>query len=170
MSRSHPNKRKPRHARATAQIVVEGYTEEAFCRHLKCVFARDCGISVEIHNARGGSPKDVIQAALRRKGFDRTFIMYDTDLHLPESWSAKSRAAGHIVVASTPCVEALFLSILGANVPASTEGCKKAFSTHLDDKKKCDYRNYPAIFPKGLLESCSHPAVTTLRSVFKKDE
>jgi hypothetical protein len=168
MSRTNPNKRKPRRTRATAQIVVEGFTEEAFCRHLRSLYARDCGISVDIHNARGGSPKDIVRSALKRKGFDRTFIMYDTDLPLSQSWAAKSRAAGHIIVASTPCVEALFLSILEEPVPARTEDCKRAFSKHLTEQQKCDYRAYPSVFSRELLTACPHPAMVLLRSVFDR--
>jgi len=73
MSRSNPRKKKPRSARSTAQIVVEGFTEEAFCKYLKSLYARDCGIRIDIHNARGGSPTDIVRSALTRTGFDRTF-------------------------------------------------------------------------------------------------
>jgi hypothetical protein len=166
MSRSNPNKVKPRQTRETAQIVVEGFTEEAFCRHLKSMFARDCGIRVDIHNVRGGSPQDVIRAAMKREGFDRTFLMFDTDLPLSPSWAAKARAAGHIIVGSTPCIEALFLSILGETVPDRTEDCKRAFSKHLNERQKCDYRCYQGVFPRELLTDCPQPEMVLLRSVF----
>ena len=166
MSRSNPYKQKRREARATAQIVVEGFTEDAFCRYLKSVFARDCGISVEVHNARGGSPEDVVRSALKRRGFDRTLILYDTDLTLAERWAAKSRSAGHEVVASSPCIEALFLDILGQRAPADTSDCKRAFSKHMTDQQKCDYRQYGKVFPVKLLTESSHPSIKLLLSVF----
>lgn len=170
MSRSNPNKRKQRSTRATAQIVVEGYTERAFCQYLKTLFARDCGISVDIHNARGGSPGGIVKSALKRRGFDRTFIMYDTDRPLSKTWAAKSRSAGHIVVASTPCVEALFLSLLGEAVPASTAECKKAFGKFMSDRQKADYKEYAKVFPKGLIKTSRHPLVVVLRSVFESSK
>ncbi len=166
MSRSNPNKRKHREARKTAQIVVEGFTEEAFCKYLKSVFARDCGINVEIHNSRGGSPMDIVRSALTRPGFDRTLVVYDTDLDLPETWAAKARKAGHEMVPSTPCIEALFLEILGERVPTNTNECKRAFSKHMTDQQKCDYRTYDKVFSEELLAGSPHPSIKRLLSVF----
>mgnify|MGYP000131915859 CR=1 FL=1 len=166
MSRSNPNKRKHREARKTAQIVVEGFTEEAFCKYLKSEFARDCGISVEIHNSRGSSPMDIVHSALKRPGFDRTLVVYDTDLDLPEVWAAKARSAGHEMVPSTPCIEALFLEILGERVPANTGECKRAFSKHMTDQQKCEYRSYGKVFSKELLIGSSHSSIKCLLSVF----
>lgn len=166
MSRSNPNKRKHREARKTAQIVVEGFTEEAFCKYLKSEFARDCGINVEIHNSRGGSPMDIVRSALKRPGFDRTLVVYDTDIDLPEVWAAKARTAGHKMVASNPCIEALFLEILGESVPTDTDGCKRAFSKYMTDQQKCNYRSYGKVFSKELLKGSSHPSIKCLLSVF----
>lgn len=166
MSRSNPNKRKHREARKTAQIVVEGFTEEAFCKYLKSEFAWNCGINVEIHNSRGGSPMDIVRSALTRPGFDRTLVVYDTDLDLPETWAAKARKAGHEMVPSTPCIEALFLEILGERVPTNTNECKRAFSKHMTDQQKCDYRTYDKVFSEELLAGSPHPSIKRLLSVF----
>ena len=166
MSRSNPNKRKIREARKTVQIVVEGFTEEAFCKYLKSEFAWNCGINVEIHNSRGGSPMDIVRSALTRPGFDRTLVVYDTDLDLPETWAAKARKAGHEMVPSTPCIEALFLEILGERVPTNTDECKRAFSKHMTDQQKCDYRTYGKVFSKELLAGSPHPSIKRLLSVF----
>jgi len=168
MSRSNPYKPKHRQAKRTAQIVVEGFTEEAFCRHLKAIFARDCGVSVEVHNARGGAPKDVVLSALRRMGFDKTILMYDSDVALEKSWASKARAAGFALVTSSPCVEALYLELLGEPVPPRSDECKRAFSKHLDDSQKYDHRAYGNIFPKEMLEKSEHPAPKELRSAFGK--
>jgi hypothetical protein len=146
--------------------VVEGFTEEAFCKYLKSVFARDCGINVEIHNSRGGSPMDIVRSALTRPGFDRTLVVHDTDLDLPETWAAKARKAGHEMVPSTPCIEALFLEILGERVPTNTDECKRAFSKHMTDQQKCDYRTYGKVFSKELLARSPHPSIKRLLSVF----
>lgn len=167
MSRSNPYKTKHRRARRTAQIVVEGFTEEAFCRHLKVTFARDCGVSVEVHNARGGAPKDVVRSALRRKGFDRTILMYDTDVALEKSWESKARAAGFALVASSPCIEAFYLELLGEPVPPRSDECKRAFSKYLDDRQKCDFRAYGSVFPKEMLEKSGHPALKELLLAFE---
>ncbi len=166
MSRSNPRKQKPRSTRFTAQIVVEGDTEVAFCRHLKSLYAHHCGVQVQIHNARGGSPQDLIKAALSRPGFDRTCVFFDTDVALPETWVAKSRRAGHISITPSPCVEAFLLALLRRPCPAETAACKRAFDAILSPPDKYDSRAYARHFPKELLDSARHPLLDTLLSVF----
>lgn len=167
MSRTNPNKPKPRYARHTAQIVVEGFTEEAFCKHLKRLFARDCGVKVDIHNARGGSPKDVVNSALKRKGFDRTFVFFDTDVELPKTWAAKSRAAGHIPLTPSPCVEAVFLQLLGKPVPPNTDACKKAFEEILPPPQKYLPQGYTNLYPKEILQQSTMDIIQTLLTAFQ---
>ena len=167
MSRSNPRKLKPRTTRATAQIVCEGFTEEAFCKHLKSIYARDCGVSVSIFNARGGSPDEIIQLALRRKGYDRTIVFFDADKPLSASARKKSLAARHQLVIAEPCVEGLLLRLLNLAVPQNTQDCKRAFDALLRGNEKFDSRCYAPHFPKSLLDSLSHPHVRTLLSVFQ---
>jgi len=167
MARSDPHRRKRRQAQVTAQIVVEGYTEQAFCKHLKSLYARDCGVRVEIHNARGGSPKDVILAAIKRRGFDRTFVCYDADVPLPVSWKKKSRAAGQIAVSSDPCVEAFLLELLGQPCNGDTRACKRAFAAIFPGNSHADVKAHAAAFPKALLDAARHPLLDTLLSAFK---
>ena len=109
---------------------------------------------------------DIVHSALKRPGFDRTLVVYDTDLDLPEVWAAKARSAGHEMVPSTPCIEALFLEILGERVPANTGECKRAFSKHMTDQQKCEYRSYGKVFSKELLIGSSHSSIKCLLSVF----
>ncbi len=167
MSRSNLRNQKPRSTRATAQIVVEGDTEVAFCRYLKSLYAYNCGVQVQIHNSRGGSPQDLIKAALSRPGFDRTFVFFDTDVALPETWAAKSRRAGHISITPSPCVEAFFLVLLGRPCPAESAACKRAFAAILPPPKKYEPCAYAGHFPKELLDVARHPLLDTILSVFK---
>ena len=109
---------------------------------------------------------DIVKSALKRPGFDRTLLVYDTDLDLPDVWAAKARRAGHEMVASTPCIEALFLEILGERVPPDTDECKRAFSKYMTDPQKCAYRCYGKVFSKELLAGSSHPSIKRLLSVF----
>lgn len=167
MSRSNPNKAKQRAAKATARFVVEGFTEDAFCRHLRQLYGRDCGVSVDILNARGGSPQSIIETALKSRGSDRVFIVFDTDRPLPAAWAAKSRRAGHIHITPSPCIEAFFLSLLDKPVPADTDSCKRAFDTILPPPAKYDHRSYATIFPKNLLNSANHPILDAFLSAFR---
>ena len=167
MSRSNPGKPKPRTTRATAQIVCEGFTEEAFCKHLKGIYARDCGVLVAIHNARGGSPEEIIQTALHRRGFDRTAVLLDGDRPLAETWRKKAAAAGHHLLISTPCFEALLLEILDRPVPDTTAACKKAFETMLPGNSKYEARAYASLYPKTLLDSCRVQRLQALLDLFR---
>ncbi|MCU0795372.1 MAG: hypothetical protein MUF31_05485 [Akkermansiaceae bacterium] len=166
MSRSNPHKLKRRSTRATAQIVVEGYTEAAFCKHLKSCYARDCGVAVEIHNARGGSPQDLVKTALQRSGFDRTFLFFDADVRLPETWATKARGAGHVIVTTSPCVEAFLLALLGQPRTGDTAACKRALDAILPPPGKYDPKNYARLYPKELLDASQHPTLMVLRSAF----
>jgi len=167
VSRTNPHKAKPRFANQTAIIVVEGHTEEAFCKHLKREFGRDCGVKVTILNAKGGSPRDVVAIALKQKGFDRTFVFFDTDVELPKTWATKSKAAGHIHLTPSPCVEAVFLQLLGKHVPRITDDCKKGFQEFMNDKQKCLPEGYTNLYPKEILQASSIPLIKTLLTAFE---
>lgn len=167
MPRTHPQKKKPRYARRTAQIVVEGFTEEAFCRHLKSLYARDCGVRVEIHNARGGSPQDVVKSALKRAGFDRTLVFFDTDRALPATWRRRAVSAGCEMVTPSPCVEAFLLGLLGQPLPGGTAACKRAFDAILPPPGKYLPAPYAAHFPDALLRTAASPLLDQLLSAFR---
>jgi len=167
MSRSHPGKRKPHTTRATALIVCEGFTEEAFCKYLKSLYARNCGVSVSIINERGGSPQDVLQRALRHKGYDRVLAFFDADRSLPESIRKKSVAAGHQHVISQPCAEGFFLDLLNLPVPRTSEECKRAFDSILRGNAKYDARAYAVPYPQSLLDASFHPLLSLLKSAFQ---
>jgi len=166
MPRSNSHTHHPRFARYTAQIVVEGYTEEAFCKHLKRQFGRGCGVRVEVSNARGGAPKEVVRIALNRKGFDRSLVLFDTDRSLPKSWKAKARSAGVELVTPSPCMEALLLELLGKPVPRDTDGCKKAFDALLPPPAKYTPEGYEGLYPKERLQAGTNALLDKLLSLF----
>lgn len=121
-------------------------------------------MSVSILNARGGSPQSIIESALKSRGFDRVFIVFDTDRPLPATWAAKSRRAGHIHITPAPCIEAFFLALLGKPIPAETDSCKRAFDAILPPPAKYDHRSYATIFPSSLLDSAKHPILDAFLS------
>lgn len=167
MSRSNPWKPKPRSARATAQIVVEGFTEEAFCKHLKSLYGRNCGVRVDIHNARDGSPQEVVRSALVRKGFDRTIVLFDSDRPLPANWAARARRANLVLLIPSPCMEAFLLTLLDHPVPGETPDCKRALEPLLPGRRKFDSRAYAPLFPRALLDSRPHSILDTLKKAFQ---
>jgi hypothetical protein len=167
MSRSHPGKRKPHTTRATALIVCEGFTEEAFCKHLKALYAHTCGVVVSLANARGGSPEDVVQLALNRRGYDRTIVFFDTDRPLSQRLRNRSLKAGHLHAISEPCVEGFFLALLNRQVPRTSDDCKRAVEALLGRQNKTEAKSYQTLFPKAYLDNCQHPTLSTLLSAFQ---
>lgn len=167
MPRSRLQNRKPRYARRTAQIVVEGHTEEAFCKHLKRLRARDCGVRVDIHNARGGSPKDVVKSALNRNGYDRTIVLFDSDLRLPETWKRKAESAGFILVIPDPCIEAFLLELLGHSSPLVTSDCKRAFDEIIPPPSKFTPDPYAHHFTNEVLNQSTSELLKKILLAFE---
>jgi hypothetical protein len=118
-------------AQRTLLIVGEGYTEEAFLKHVKGLYVqRGCGLSVTIKNARGKGAKHVIEWTIRQianASYDTVAVLLDTDT----DWSASvAKIAKHkiiCVIKSTPCFEALLLRLLGRDDAGDTHALKKRF-------------------------------------------
>ncbi len=160
MSRSNPNKRKPRYARKMRLIVGEGQTEKAFCKYLKsCFSCQENNISITPDCSGGGGSNGVIERAqrvTRNRAYSRCLILLDTDdadvvcPKIPKHF-------GKAVVFSIrmqPCIEGFFLNILDDFRPSwNSDRCKKRFhENYLDENEKLEPPNYKRIFPKELLE------------------
>lgn len=148
-----PKKRKI--ALRTVLIVTEGYTDKAFADHLKSLYVtRGCGISVRVRNAKGKGADNVVGTALGvREGFDRVLCLFDADLALKKSLRDKARRQQFTLVASSPCIEGLFLDILGKPVPATCHDCKQLFSQIIGIADFKDAASYAPIFTKEILEN-----------------
>ncbi len=93
----------------------EGKTEAFFLSHLRQLYgAPDAAIKVE--HGRGGSVRTVVQGAIkiaRLADYSGVVILLDSDREdepVPESWRKEH---GLDIKRSAPCIEALFLEILG---------------------------------------------------------
>lgn len=113
----------------TILIAVEGYTEDAFVKHVKSIYCRrDALVTVTIKNARGHGPEgivDAIKSAKRTAQYNLTAAVFDGDIPIPsqvQKWLKDEKIELFI---STPAIEATLLSILKSKIPRTTKECKE---------------------------------------------
>ena len=153
MSRSNPWKRKPRYTQHTTLIVVEGDTESYFVQHLKKICGRSCGTRVTIENVHGGSGGHVLKQAIKKgKDFDSCACLYDSD-RAPKIKRdmAKAKRMGIVQIASSPCIEAFLLELLGQNVPRTSDECKRAIGAITGGQPLTDPRILETYFSADLI-------------------
>jgi hypothetical protein len=154
---------KTRKERKTLYAFGEGETEKAFLRHLKTLYSGD-NIKISVKDLAGGCPNDMIDKAVRiilHGSYDEKFIVLDEEKDkgiLISEW-AKNKAKKHglDIIDLQPCVEGLFLLILGKEkssiLAMHADQCKKEFeNNYLDAQKKLNFTEYQNILPKELLE------------------
>ncbi|MDR1162789.1 MAG: hypothetical protein LBM17_02995 [Candidatus Accumulibacter sp.] len=107
-------------------------------------------------NAKGRGPSNVIGYAVKivkRYDFDQCVALLDTDI----SWKAEdermSKKYAIRLIGSNPCVEGLFLSILGERVPEASSDCKKAIRGKCGELDLTRKESYVELFDKGRLEA-----------------
>jgi hypothetical protein len=173
MSRSNPYRQPRRKVQATAILVVEGETEEAFCKHLKGCYNRNCGLRVTIRNARGWGPDHIVEAARKtcqQASFDRVFIWMDGDQPIRlEKTHRTIRSLEAVVLRSSPCVEGFFLRMMGQAVPQASSQCKDRFHrVGLSEDQKLEPERYAGLFPAARLEAirASHSLLDNLIKLF----
>jgi len=167
-------KRPVRRTKKTVLIVGEGSTEKAFLRYVKELYiTRDMDISVNVECGSGGSPRNVIEKAIRlcgSRGYDKCFVLIDADISLKADKKLLSRMKRKPkieILKSTPCIEGLFLSILNVAGNNSSNQCKSTFETsYLAPDKKTDKRSYERLFSKEILNE-KRSRVNELNSILK---
>lgn len=135
--------KKRRKAKKTGLLVGEGPTDKAFLEYLKSLYiVRDCGISLKIQAANGGSPACIVEYALKQsknKAYDKVAVLMDTDKPWGEKLERKAKANKIGLIGSTPCIEGLILAMLDKPVPYESHTCKlecnKLFTRKLIDKE-----------------------------------
>lgn len=137
----------------------EGFCEEVFLKYLRRSYSYNSGMAVTIRNGKGGGAIEVIVSASKEPGdFGRRVVVLDNDRSIREMSSARleAKSKGIELLENTPCLEALFLTILRENVSFSnkqSDWCKSEFeSNYLDKRKRTEIEEYQKIFPKDILE------------------
>lgn len=152
-----------RRTKTTILIIGEGPTEKAFLQYLKAMYiTRDMDIAIKVECGSGGSPRSVVEKAVRLKGsrgYDKCFVLVDSDLPFDPDGELerRMRRKPHIkMLNATPCIEGLLLAILdsGFSQQATTSvESKRIFETkHLPEDKKTDKLSYERIFSRQVIE------------------
>lgn len=139
----------------TILIAVEGYTDEAFVRHLKSIYCgRDSLISLSIKNAKGKGPEgivDAIKSAQRTAQYNLVGALFDGDVPVSaevDKWLNKNKVSRFI---STPAIEATLLSARAIKPGRNTKECKDIVMNTLvgDATEEAFYTKH---FPQPVIE------------------
>lgn len=154
-----------RNSKTTILIVGEGPTEKAFLQFIKELYImRDADIVVKVECGSGGSPRSVVERAIRlcaSRAYDKCFVLFDADLPLETDAKLKQRMQKKPsvqILKATPCIEGLFLAILKhpgffQNSALASASCKREFeANYLSADKKMDKRSYASHFTKETLD------------------
>ena len=165
-----------RKAQKTLLFVGEGPTEKAFLDYLKELYhQRWSGISIKNKSADGGSPDDIIRKAVKWvqfESYDNGCVLLDADIPIPEPSRKKASQKGINLYIPSPCIEGLFLKILGdfSHINPDTQSCKSEFHRkYLTEDEATEKDNYRKIFPKELLDrNRTIPPLDALIRIFEK--
>lgn len=155
-----------RTVRKTRLVFGEGETEEAFLKYLKSLYGRSCKeISCRVSSGNGGSPSSIIRRAMGRcliEQYDECFIVLDSDVGVHKDTVKKAIYALRIpvddvkypvIIQCSPCIESLFLEIIGHTALPTCLECKSVFhDNYMSEKEKLNPAKYVKWFPKDLLE------------------
>ena len=138
----------------TTLFFGEGLLDYLFLRYLKSIYSSE-KINITIRRGRGGDAKKIVKDCIKVFGdFNKRAVLLDNDKPAKEVSEARKIAKEKNIVAieNTPCLEALFLSILDKDYEnKNTKWCKKEFKKHHKKEIKVFY-DFNKIFPKETIE------------------
>lgn len=151
-----PVRRAQRKTNTTILLVVEGFTEEAFSKHLKaCYIDREMHIALTVKNAKGHGPEGIVDAFQSifktTNHFDFKGAFYDNDVPCSPAVNRFFQRNDVTSFVSDPCVEALLISLQGGRPGLNTRSCKQALE-RLIDGDQTDRFYYERHFDRELLE------------------
>lgn len=147
--------RKVRAQRKTLLVIGEGDTEVAFLKYLRSLYcSKGQGTEVTIVNAHGKSPESIVNTAIRHAGsaaFDKKVCLLDTDIAWPPAVCTKAKKYKVTMLGASPCIEGLFLDILGIPIPRIIDQCKPKIAS-MFNFSLTDVGNYPRVFDRHKLD------------------
>lgn len=176
MSQSNPEKKKQRVAKHTILVYGEGPNDKIFLEHLRGIYARNSNVKVTIRSGKGGSPKEIVTAAIKEMGaFDQRTVVIDNDKGAKEMKEARGMAEKNSikVIENTPCLEATLLATVDPSTShqnKTSAKCKKEFQAkYIPKKERRNKEEYKKHFPKETLEKRRESVedLNTLISLFE---
>lgn len=152
----------------TLIVVGEGPHDKAFINHLKDLYDnRNTGQKVKVESADGGSPRDILQSALKNKhaDYDQKYVLMDSDIAVSQQDRDFAQKNSIGIIQSTPlCLEGMLLDALGQRAPDSNDACKRKFHPMLTGDPT-DKNSYKTLFPKEVVDSSDKEQLVTLRKL-----
>ena len=143
----------------------EGDDEETLIKYLRTIVPRGSS-RVTVHNAGGGSPEKIITKAIRfgAIGYNRAFIVMDSDVVLPKSYEKKARAAGFKIIKSVPCLEGMLLSVIESKTNWARKTSKECVKYFEKKYNEINTRSLAKLFPPKILKKIKNKK-HTLRQI-----
>ena len=152
-----------RKTKTAVLIVGEGERDQAFLRHLQELYiSRYDDIAVKIECGSGGSPRSVVEKAIRLRdnaAYDRCIVIVDKDRLLESDRILNKRIKERppiLIIYIKPCMEGLLLEILEhqnfSRHNVLSETCKHEFARYVPIDRQTDKVSYARIFPKDKLD------------------
>lgn len=145
---------KKRIIKKTTLFFGEGLLDSLFLKYLKSIYTSE-KINITIRGGRGGDAKKIVKDCIKVFGdFNKRAVLLDNDKPVKEVLGARKIAEDNniIVIENTPCLEALFLSILDKDYEnKNTKWFKKEFEKY-HKKEIQSFYDFNKIFPKEIIE------------------
>lgn len=163
--------KKRRHIRRTSLIIVaEGFHDKAFLNHMKDLYDEK-QIAIKIGSADGGSPKDIIEAAInktRNAEYDYRYILMDADIPVSKEEREYAKKNNIELIFSEPlCLEGMLLKIIGQKPASTSQKCKSKLHPQLSGPPS-DKGSYKAMFNRQVLDSTQIQTIVELRNILSK--
>ncbi|MDN5275880.1 MAG: hypothetical protein JWN33_529 [Candidatus Saccharibacteria bacterium] len=146
-------------------VETEGRHDRAWCHLLKAIYTDQAKYSVVIESANGGSPAEVVQAAINKQklvsgSFEHVVAIVDGDKTAAEIEEARVLSDKHNVelIIVTPCMEALLLNILEPqkNWYNTAKGHKSYFQRkYIRSDRRTAFIHYLKVFKPDSIEAAS---------------
>lgn len=146
--------KKIRKTKKTREIFGEGREDKTWLSHLKSLYSRNSDYFVKIDCGAGGSPVDVVDAAIRKSKADEVYVVVDKDRPEQELLEARSKAKLHGIelIEIELCMESMLINIIESEF-RKVKDAKTYFETnYIGAKKRRDREAYAKKFPKSLLD------------------
>lgn len=145
---------KKKTVKKTTLFFGEGLLDSLFLNYLKSIYTSE-KIDITIRRGRGGDAKKIVNDCIKVFGaFNKRAVLLDNDKPAKEVSEARKTAKENniVVIENTPCLEALFLSILDKDYEnKSTKWYKKEFKKY-HKKEIQSFHDFNKIFPKEIIE------------------
>jgi len=162
--------KKTRHVVKTSLIIVgEGAHDHAFLSHMKDLYHNGMtNQSVKIEPADGGSPKDIIDVAIKKSkiaDYDKRYVLMDSDIPVSTEERLHAKKKKIVLLFSEPiCLEGMLLEVLGEKAPATNKACKDKLHPQLAGKPT-EKQSYRVKFPKPVLDTTMKQTIVDLRKL-----